>query len=88
VAWTLQQKRDAVIEAPLVDSVGRADTQVIAREGWYQVITPSAPGTLHNEVLFSQVESAHAERTIDGGAREACHEWRWSDEIVMRDRDL
>jgi GNAT superfamily N-acetyltransferase len=65
VAWTFEQRRDAVIEAPLVDSVGRVDTRVIARDGWYQVITPSAPGTLHNEVLFSQVEPADAERTID-----------------------
>jgi GNAT superfamily N-acetyltransferase len=64
MAWTLDQKHTAIIDAPLAKSVRRADTQIIARPGWYQVITPSAPGTYHNEVLFSQVEAADAERVI------------------------
>lgn len=43
----------------------RADSRLIKRPGWVQVITPSAPGTLLNEVIYSQVDAARADAAID-----------------------
>jgi GNAT superfamily N-acetyltransferase len=63
--WTLDRKRDAAIRAPLGPGFRRADTRVIERAGWYQIVTPSAPGTLLNEIVLSEVDAADAERVID-----------------------
>lgn len=62
-AWTLEQKRDAVLNAPLGSGFFRPDTQQIVREGWVQLITPSAPYL--NEVSFSAIDDANVERVID-----------------------
>jgi GNAT superfamily N-acetyltransferase len=43
----------------------RDDTEVIDRPGWHQIVTPSAPGTLLNEVVLSAVAPEDAERVID-----------------------
>ncbi len=43
----------------------RPDTRIIERPGWYQVHTPSAPGSVLNEVVLSCVDSSEAERVID-----------------------
>lgn len=61
--WTLEQKRDALRNAPLGRGFFRPDTQQIVRDGWVQLITPSAPYL--NEVSFSAVDEARVERVID-----------------------
>ena len=63
--WTFERKLRAAIEAPCGRMSARADTRVVAREGWFQRITPSAPGSHLNEVLRSVVDEADAERVID-----------------------
>jgi len=65
VAWTPERKLHAAIEAPLGPSAGPPDSRVIAREGWFQRITPSSRGTWHNEVLVSRVAQSEAEHVID-----------------------
>jgi GNAT superfamily N-acetyltransferase len=64
-AWTAERKLRAAIDAPLGPSACPTDTRVIERDGWFQRVTPSAPGTWHNEVLVSRVDDAVAERVID-----------------------
>lgn len=63
--WSTAQKRAAAIAAPLTRAMLRADSRVIERTGWYQVVTPSSPGTLRNEVVHSQVEPGEADAVID-----------------------
>lgn len=53
----LVRPREAAVLAP--------DTQVIARPGWLQLITPSLPLGGLNEVALSVLEEADAERVID-----------------------
>ncbi len=60
-----ERERRAVIEAPTGGGMLRPDTQIIAREGWYQVVTPSAAGAGRNEIVLSRVREADAERVID-----------------------
>jgi FMN phosphatase YigB (HAD superfamily) len=64
MAWTFDGKLRATIEAPLGPMAERPDTRVVAREGWFQRITPSTP-TQHHEVLLSVVGEADADRVID-----------------------
>jgi hypothetical protein len=64
VAWTPEQKREAAILAPMTRDLVREDTRVIARPGWYQIITPSTNAYL-NEVYLSDVDEGDAERVID-----------------------
>ena len=40
-------------------------TQVIAREGFYQVITPDAPASSRNEVIWATFSDEEAEQKID-----------------------
>jgi GNAT superfamily N-acetyltransferase len=65
MTWTAERKREAAAKAPFDLPMLRPDSRVIKRPGWYQIITPSAPGALLNEVVLSQVDAAEAERTID-----------------------
>ncbi len=65
MSWTAERKLRAAIEAPLGPSAGPPDLRVIERDGWFQRITPSAPGTWHNEVILSSVDERDAERVID-----------------------
>lgn len=50
--------------APVGCAVLSADTQVIEREGWYQVITPSTRSTQGNEVTYSRIAAADADAVI------------------------
>jgi GNAT superfamily N-acetyltransferase len=50
--------------APLGSMLPAADMQIIERDGWYQVITPSTKSTQGNEVVFSRVRAADAERVV------------------------
>ena len=65
--WTAERKLEAAILAPR--SRGRAmlrpDTRVIERPGWYQLVTPSAPGSQLNEVIMSELEPNDADRVIE-----------------------
>jgi hypothetical protein len=65
--WTLDEKRRAAIMAPMGGGMLRDDTRVIARPGWYQIVTPSAPGAMLNEIVLSEVAPEDAERAIDEG---------------------
>jgi GNAT superfamily N-acetyltransferase len=65
MTWTAEAKLDAAIRAPTGRAMLRPDSRVIERPGWHQVITPSAPGTLFNEIVLSQVEPEDADRVID-----------------------
>jgi hypothetical protein len=65
MTWTPEAKRDAAIRAPLGRVMLRADTQVIERDGWYQLVTPSSPTATLNEVAYSQIAPEDAERVID-----------------------
>jgi GNAT superfamily N-acetyltransferase len=47
----------------------RTDTRIIEAPGWYQVITPSAPGSMLNEVVLSQVATEDADRVIAEAVR-------------------
>lgn len=78
--WTAKRKLRAAIEAPLAPLLLRPDTRVIEREGWYQLVTPSAPGSMLNEVTVSRVPAEDAERTIDEVVamyREHRHAAKW-----------
>lgn len=48
--------------APVGSGLPAADMQVIERDGWYQTITPSTRSLQGNEVIFSRVAAADAER--------------------------
>jgi Acetyltransferase (GNAT) domain len=63
--WTPEKKLSAAIEAPRALAVRRHDTRIIERPGWFQVATPSSPGTWRNEIIHSDVLEADAERVID-----------------------
>lgn len=65
--WTTEKKRDACIHAPFGRDLLWPDTLSIERPGWRQIVTPTAPGGMLNEIAFSQVEAADAERVIDEG---------------------
>lgn len=64
-ALTIPQAKVRAIEAPLTGVMRRRDTRIIARPGWFQVVTPSSSSTMHNEVTLSRVAREDAERTID-----------------------
>jgi len=65
MSWAHERKLRAAVEAPLGPSAAPADARVIARDGWFQRVAPSAPGSWHNEVLLSRVDAEDAERVID-----------------------
>lgn len=65
MALSDEEKREVCVRAPLGRDLHRPDTAVIERPGWYQVVTPSAPGNLLNEVVLSAVEPAEADGAID-----------------------
>jgi GNAT superfamily N-acetyltransferase len=62
--WTAEAKLDATVRAPMHGALLRADTRVIERPGWYQLVTPSAPGTMLNEVILSSAEPGDVNRVI------------------------
>lgn len=48
--------------APIGSSLPAPDLRVIERDGWYQTITPSTRSMQGNEVVYSRVAAADAER--------------------------
>ena len=80
MTWSLEAKREACLRAPMGDELVRRDTRIIARPGWYQVVTPSAPGSVLNEIILSQVDASEAERVIDEAIalyRRTGHPTKW-----------
>ena len=65
MTWPFERKLRACIDAPLGPSASPPDVRVVARDGWFQRITPSARGSWQNEVLISRVAAEDAERVID-----------------------
>lgn len=65
MTWTFEQKRDACLRAPMRGILLRADTEVIARDGWYEIVTPSASGSMLNEVVLSVIDEREVESVID-----------------------
>ncbi|HEY4120796.1 MAG TPA: GNAT family N-acetyltransferase [Byssovorax sp.] len=60
-AWKLE----AAIRAPLDRAVLLPDTRVVEREGWFQILTPSAPRGMLNEVALSVIDERDSEHVID-----------------------
>jgi GNAT superfamily N-acetyltransferase len=56
------EKIEETVLAPVGSALLSRDTEIIERDGWYQVITPSTMSTQGNEVAFSRI-SAH---DVDG----------------------
>lgn len=54
-----------VLERPRESFVPLADSQMIVRPGWRQLITPSVKGGGFNDVSLSVVDEADADRVID-----------------------
>ncbi len=50
--------------APVGSQLPADDLRVIERDGWYQTITPSTRSTQGNEVVYSRVAAAEAERVV------------------------
>jgi hypothetical protein len=57
-------KVEEVFLAPVGAVLAAPDTRIIERDGWYQVITPSSPSTLANEVVWSRVDPAAADDIV------------------------
>ncbi|MEO7734287.1 MAG: GNAT family N-acetyltransferase [Kofleriaceae bacterium] len=69
-----------VFLAPVGTLVAARDTQVIERDGWYQVLTPSSGSYHGNEVIYSRLDPASAEPTVRDTIRAyAAHDapFRW-----------
>lgn len=56
---------DLVLQGSIAPFCHRPDTQVISREGWHQVITPSIPAGGLNEVVISHVQPGDEQRIFD-----------------------
>lgn len=70
-----------ILERPRESFVPLADSQVIARPGWRQLLTPSVKGGGFNDVSLAVVDEADADRVVDETiaqyARHACRfVWR------------
>ncbi len=61
---SFEQKRDAVIFGPIGLHTLRADTRIIRREGWYQILTPSSRNPHMNEIVYSTADNEDHARTI------------------------
>lgn len=54
-----------ILERPRESFIPLADSQVIVRPGWRQLLTPSVKGGGFNDVSLSLVDEADADRVID-----------------------
>jgi GNAT superfamily N-acetyltransferase len=72
ISWSAEQRYTAAVEGPLTAPVMRPDTSVIARDDWYQLVTPSAPSTRLNEIAYSKLSPDDADAAI-GAAIDTYH---------------
>jgi hypothetical protein len=61
----IMDKLKASLDAPIGSLLPEADTQIIQRTGWYQVVTPSVKEVSVNEVIFSLVDPAEVETRVN-----------------------
>lgn len=54
-----------VLNAPRGSLILSSDSYLVESENWYQVVSPSRPDPSRNEVIFSQVSMADAEKKVD-----------------------
>ena len=63
------EKIEETVLAPVGSALVSRDTEIVERDGWYQVITPSTKSTQGNEVVYSRIAvtdvDAVVHRTID-----------------------
>ncbi len=65
-SWTHERKRSAATLGPQTRSLLFPDTRIVTREGWYQVVSPSAPRGVANEIAYSVLpDGTDVERLID-----------------------
>jgi hypothetical protein len=64
-AWTEEELFQEIMVEPRRAFLPRLDTQVIQRDGWLQLLTPSFKQGGLNGVVFSAIEPEQAERVID-----------------------
>lgn len=57
-------KTKEVLNAAIGSHIGAADTRVIARPDWYQLITPSCKSSSLNEIIFSEILDGDVSSTI------------------------
>ncbi len=62
---SFEERREAVIQAPVGRELHRPDTRVTRRDGWLHIVTPSAARGMLNEVTFSKLTGDEADRVID-----------------------
>jgi hypothetical protein len=75
------EKIEETVLAPVGSAIESRDTEIIERDGWYQVITPSTQSTQGNEVVISKIAPADIDgvvmRTVDQYATHRLP-FRWS----------
>ncbi len=80
MSLSFEDKKSLCVRAPRRRELMRPDTRIVERPGWFQVITPSAPGTVLNEVVASRVSEGDADRVIDETVAEyaaTSHPTKW-----------
>lgn len=63
--WSEEELREEALAAPMRHVIGMPDTQVIARPGWFQIVTPSMTRGGLNEVCLAALAPDEVEATID-----------------------
>lgn len=53
------------IQAPIGSALLEADSQIIQRPGWYQIVTPSIKEPSANEVILSRIADGEAQSRVD-----------------------
>jgi hypothetical protein len=63
------ERIEETVLAPVGSALVSRDTEIVERDGWYQVITPSTKTTQGNEVVLSRIAAADVDaaihRTVD-----------------------
>ena len=67
---TPEERRLACVLAPVGAHLLHADSRVVDRAGWYQVVTPSCPTGALNEVVLSELDGCEVDAVIDRVAAE------------------
>jgi hypothetical protein len=85
------EKIEETALAPVGSALVSRDTQIVERDGWYQVITPSTKSTQGNEVAFSRIAAADVDtvvlRTVDQYAAHGLP-FKWSVGPLTEPADL
>jgi hypothetical protein len=75
------EKIEEAVLAPVGSALLSRDTEIVERDGWYQVITPSTKSTQGNEVVLSRIAAHEVDgvvlRTVDQYAAHSLP-FKWS----------